>query len=131
MLTGLTDALRGIGGNFELNRLVGFFGGVVYVVCANVFVGYEVFYLGKSFDITAYCLAFPGGLAVIAGGTAGAIAWKDKAVASAKITEQTGAVPAPPPAGPAVPLGDPPPVDSNGQQGDGPAAAEPLPEYAR
>jgi len=92
-----TDALRGIGGQFELNRLVGFFGGLAYVVCANLFVGYEVFYLSKNFDITAYCLAFPGGLAVIAGGTAGAIAWKDKAVASAKVTEATGSKPAEPP----------------------------------
>jgi hypothetical protein len=102
---GLANALKGIGGEFELNRLVGFFGGVAYVICANIFVGYEVFYLGKEFDITAYCLAFPGGLAVIAGGTAGAIAWKDKAVASAKVTEQTGTIPAAPPQGPKTPAG--------------------------
>ncbi len=107
----LTDALKGISGEFELNRLVGFFGGFVYVIAAQIFTGYTVFYLGKEFDITAYCLAFPGGLAVIAGGTAGAVAWKDKAVASAKVTEQTGAVPAPPLDGPPVPTGDPPPVD--------------------
>ncbi len=97
MLTGFTQALKGINGAFELNRLVGFFGGLVYVICANIFVGYEVFWLGKSFDITAYCLAFPGGLAMIAGGTAGAIAWKDKAVASARVTEATGSKPAEPP----------------------------------
>jgi uncharacterized iron-regulated membrane protein len=97
VLTGITNVLRGINGHFELNRLVGFVGGMAYVICANVFVGYEVFHLGKSFDITAYCLAFPGGLAVIAGGTAGAIAWKDKAVASAKVTEATGSKPATPP----------------------------------
>lgn len=97
MFKGIGQAIRGINGNIELNRLVGFFGGFVYVICANIFVGYEVFYLGKNFDITAYCLAFPGGLAVIAGGTAGAVAWKDKAVASARITEQTGSEPAKPP----------------------------------
>lgn len=96
-LGGITDALKGINGNFELNRLVGAFGGLVYIIAANVFVGYEVFYLSKDFDVTAYCLAFPGGLAVIAGGTAGAIAWKDKGVASARITEQTGSKPATPP----------------------------------
>ncbi len=97
MLKGLTDVLKGINGGYELNRLVGFFGGIVYVVAANVFVGYEVFWKGREFDIINYCLAFPGGLAVIAGGTAGAIAWKDKAVASARVTEATGSKPAEPP----------------------------------
>lgn len=119
-LGGLTEAIRGINGNIELNRLVGFFGGFVYVICANVFVGYEVFWLGKNFDITAYCLAFPGGLAVIAGGTAGAVAWKDKAVASAKITEATGAVPAEPPKGPKVPVG----TDVSGNETQKPVAEE-------
>jgi hypothetical protein len=104
-LGGLTNALRGIGGEFELNRLVGFIGGVAYVLCANFFVWYQTVWLGREFDVTAYCLAFPGGLAVIAGGTAGAVAWKDKAVASAKVTEQTGAIPAEPPKGPRVPVG--------------------------
>lgn len=97
MMTGLSQALRGINGTFELNRLVGAFGGFVYVISANIFVAYEVFGLGKAFDITAYCLAFPSGLAVIAGGTAGAVAWKDKAVASARVTEATGSLPAVPP----------------------------------
>lgn len=119
---GLTNALRGIGGEFELNRLVGFFGGVVYVIGAHVFVGYEVFWLGRGFDVTAYCLAFPGGLAVVAGGTAAAVSIKDRNVASAKIIEQTGAVPTPAKDGAQVPTGDPPPVDK---------PAEELPDYAR
>jgi len=93
----ILNALKGIGGEYELNRIVGFFGGVVYVICGNFFVWYETVWQGKGFDITAYCLAFPGGLAVIAGGTAGAVAWKDKAVASAKVTEATGSKPAEPP----------------------------------
>jgi hypothetical protein len=101
----LAEVLKGANGGFELNRLVGFFGGFAYVICANFFVWYDTVWQGKGFDVTAYCLAFPGGLAVIAGGTAGAIAWKDKAVASAKVTEATGAVPAPPPQGPPVPVG--------------------------
>lgn len=99
------NALKGISGEFELNRLVGFSGGVAYIICANFFVWYQTVWMGKAFDITSYCLAFPGGLAMIAGGTAGAVAWKDKAVASARVTEATGAVPAPPPQGPKVPAG--------------------------
>jgi hypothetical protein len=127
MMPGFTQALKGIGGEFELNRLVGFFGGIVYVICANVFVGYEVWWLGKDFDLTAYCLAFPGGLAVVAGGTAAAISLKDRNVASSKVIEQTGAVPTPPLDGPKVPVGDPPPVD----QVKPVAAEEELPPYAQ
>ena len=111
MMAGLTNAVRGITGEFEINRLVGAFGAVAYVVGAHAFVGYELFWKGRDFDLTAYCLAFPSGLGVAVGAIAGAVAWKDKAVASAKVTEQTGTVPAPPPAGPQTPLGKPPPVD--------------------
>lgn len=102
---GLSDALKGINGSFELNRLVGFFGGIAYVVCGNFFVWYQTVWSGREFDITAYCLAFPGGLAVIAGGTAGAVAWKDKAVASARVTEATGTIPTKAPDGPKTPVG--------------------------
>lgn len=102
---GLQNALKGIGGEFELNRIVGFFGGVMYVICANFFVWYEVVWKGHHFDIIAYCAAFPGGLAVVAGGTAAAVAWKDKAVASAKVTEATGTIPAKPPQGHKTPIG--------------------------
>lgn len=107
----INNALKGIGGEFEINRLVGAFGGVAYIIGAHVFVGYEVLWLGKAFDLTAYCLGFPAGLAVVAGGTAGAIALKDRHVASSKIIEQTGAVPTPAKDGARVPQGDPPPVD--------------------
>ncbi len=97
MLNGFTKLFKGINGTYEINRVVGAFGGFAYVICANVFVGYEVFVKGREFDIINYCLAFPGGLSVIAGGTAAAIAWKDKAVASARVTEATGSKPAEPP----------------------------------
>lgn len=133
MFSGFSNLLRGIGGHYELNRVVGFFGGFVYVICANLFVGYEVFYLGKGFDITAYCLAFPGGLAVVAGGTAAAIAVKDRNVASSKIIEQTGAVPTKAKDGAQVPTGDPPPAVDHKPGGDAPPAdaVDERPDYAR
>lgn len=109
-MRGLSEILRGVNGGFEINRVVGAFGGFAYVIGAHAFVGWELA-LGRSFDLTAYCLAFPTGLAAVVGGTAAAVAIKDRNVASAKIIEQTGAVPAPPPAGPRVPQGEPPPVD--------------------
>ncbi len=118
----IRNALKGISGEFEINRLVGAFGATAYVIGANAFVGYEVFWVGRAFDITAYCLAFPGGLAVAVGSIAGAVALKDRHVASAKVIAQTGAVPTPAIDGARVPIGDPPPVDK---------PAEELPDYAK
>lgn len=88
-----TEFLRSPNGGVEINRLVGFFGGFVYVIAANIFVGYEVLWLGKAFDVTAYCLAFPAGLATVVTGTAAAVALKDRNVASAQVIQETGVVP--------------------------------------
>lgn len=104
MISGLTNALRGVSGEFEVNRVVGAFGATAYVICANVFVGWEIFVKGREFDVTEYCLAFPGGLGVAVGAIAGAVAIKDRNVAAAKVITETGAVPAPPPDGPPVPV---------------------------
>lgn len=81
------NALKGISGEYEVNRLVGAFGVVAYVIGANVFVAVDVIASGREFDVTAYCLAFPGGLGVALGALAGAVAWKDKGVANAKAIE--------------------------------------------
>lgn len=108
MFSGLTNALRGIGGEFEVNRVVGAFGATAYVVCGNFFVAYNVCWLKQPFNITEYCLAFPGGLAVAVGAIAGAVAVKDRQVATAQVIKETGAVPAPPPAGPPVPVEEKP-----------------------
>lgn len=92
MLKGFSEALRGSNGGYEINRVVGAFGGFVYVIGAHVFVGWELG-LGRGFDLTAYCLAFPSGLAAVVAGTAAAVSIKDKSVASAKVIETTGAEP--------------------------------------
>jgi hypothetical protein len=94
MIAGFSEALRGANGGYELNRVNGFLGGLAYVVCGNV----VAFITGAS--LTEYCLAFPAGLAAVVGGSSLAVSIKDKAVASAKVIETTGAVPTPPPAGP-------------------------------
>jgi hypothetical protein len=88
-----TTALRGTSGTIELNRLVGFVGGMAYVGCANVFVAWDTMVKGHDFDITAYCLSFPAGLAVVAGGTAAAVALKDRQVATAHVIQETGSQP--------------------------------------
>lgn len=104
------SALRGIGGQFEITRVLGGFGALAYCVCVNAFVGWEVLIDGKTFELVAYCAAFPAGLIAIIGAAAGAASWKDKGVASAKVIETTGAVPTKPPAGPRVPQGEAPPA---------------------
>lgn len=110
MTGNILNAVRGISGEFEINRLVGAFGGVSYVIGAHAFLAWNMWH-GQPFDVTAYCLAFPSGLGVAVGSIAGAVAWKDKGVASAKVITQTGAVPTPALDGSKVPQGDPPPVD--------------------
>jgi hypothetical protein len=86
MLTGLSHALKGSTGQYELSRVVGFVGGMSYIAGAHAFVAWEMA-RGGHFDLVAYCAAFPGGLAIAAGGTAVAVAVKDRNVATAKATE--------------------------------------------
>jgi hypothetical protein len=100
-MNGLANALRGIGGEYEVQRVLGAIGTLTYTVMVPVFVATGVI---KDTSVTEFCLAFPGGLAACIGATAGAIALKDRQVAIAKVTAETGAVPAPPPAGPQVPV---------------------------
>lgn len=93
-------ALRGIGGEYEVQRVLGAVGTITYTFSVPILVATRVI---ERVDITAFCLAYPSGLAACIGATAGAIALKDRSVATAKVVERTGAVPVPPPAGPAVP----------------------------
>lgn len=109
----ILNALKGIGGEFEVQRVLGAIGTLTYTFSVPALVATGVI---KSVDITAFCLAYPGGLAACIGATAGAIAWKDRNVATAKVIEQTGAIPAAPPAGPRVPAGA---VDDANHLGEG------------
>lgn len=119
----LRDIVRGINGTPELNRVIGAFLGVCYGFGALGFTAWNMIE-GREFDVVAFCTAFSGGAAILAGGTAGAIAVKDRNVASSKIIEQTGAVPTKATSGPQVPTGDPPPVHEAG------APAKPVAEEA-
>lgn len=88
-----TEFLRTSNGSVEINRLVGFLGGIAYIIGAHVFLTYEVMWLGKAFDLGTYCLTFPTGLAAVVGGTAAAVSIKDRNVAVAKQINETGVVP--------------------------------------
>ena len=85
----LLNMLKGVSGEFEINRVVGALGSLAYITAANGFEAYQVFWLKQVFDITAYCLAFPAGLGVAVGSIAGAVALKDRNVASARVTNAT------------------------------------------
>ena len=91
MTSGISNALKGIGGDYELNRVVGAIGGLAYIFGVHVFIGWDVIVKGRAFDVVAYCLAFPGGLAAVVGAIAGAVKWKDKGVAEARAIEQNTA----------------------------------------
>lgn len=76
----ILNILRGTGGEFEVQRTLGAFGTVTFIVSVPILV-----WAGKitaSFD--SYCLAYPAGIATLIGATAGAIALKDRQVAKAK-----------------------------------------------
>lgn len=89
VMKGFTEALRGANGGYELNRVVGFVGGFSYIVGAHVFVAWDLAQ-GSTFDLVAYCAAFPAGLAVAATGSAAAVAIKDRNVAKAKGEAKSG-----------------------------------------
>ena len=110
IFSGLSNALKGIGGEYEITRLIGGCGAVAYVVFTHAFLAWNQL-KGVHFDLATYCLAFPAGLGVAVGATAGAASLKDRHVASSRIITQTGAVPTPAKDGARVPTGDPPPAD--------------------
>ena len=76
----LLNALKGIGGDFEVQRVLGAIGTLTYTFTAPALV-----WFGKvtvSFD--SFCIAYPAGLGACILTTAGAIALKDRQVAKAK-----------------------------------------------
>lgn len=81
----LMQALKGIGGEYEINRVLGAAGVTVYIIAAPAFVGWNMA-RGQAFDLIAFCAAYPAGLGVAIGAVAGAVAVKDRNVATARVT---------------------------------------------
>lgn len=87
MISGaLSNALKGIGGEFEITRVVGAAGGFAYILGGHAFLAWNMIE-GRAFDLTAYCIAFPGGLGAVIVAIAGSASIKDRNVAVAKATE--------------------------------------------
>lgn len=80
------NALKGIGNEPEIIRTLGAIGVLAYIVGALAFQTWNMA-RGQPFDVVAFCAAFPAGLGVAIGAAAGAVALKDRNVASAKVTE--------------------------------------------
>lgn len=87
----ILNALRGSGGDFEVQRTLGAAGVLTYIFAAPAFLAWAI-YRGAQFDLIAFCTAYPGGLGIAMGALAGAISLKDRNVAVAK-----SVVAAPPP----------------------------------
>jgi hypothetical protein len=82
----LANILRGTGGEFEIGRVSLAVGGFFAVTSPIGFEIYEIGFNGGHFDITAWCLAYPGGLVALVAGGVFAIGSKDKSVAAARQT---------------------------------------------
>lgn len=83
----LANILKGISGDYEIGRVSLAIGGLFAVVSPITFEWYEIVWNGGHFDVTAWCLAYPGGLVALVAGGVFAIASKDKSVAAAKQTQ--------------------------------------------
>jgi hypothetical protein len=79
----ILNALKGIGGDFEIQRVVGAAGVLTYVIAAPAFLAWAI-HRGDHYDLVAFCAAYPAGLGVAMGALAGAISLKDRSVAAAK-----------------------------------------------
>ena len=79
----ILDALKGISGTYEVQRILGAAGTLTYVICVPIFVATGLI---DGVSVTEFCLAYPSGLAGCVGATAGAIAIKDRSVAVARTT---------------------------------------------
>lgn len=82
------NLLRGLSGEFEIGRVLLAGSGIAAIITPIVFEACEMAFNNGHFDVTAWCLAYPGGLAALAGIGVFSIGVKDKGVATAKATLQ-------------------------------------------
>jgi hypothetical protein len=84
----ILDALKGINGHYEVQRILGALGTLTYIACVPVFVATGMI---DGVSVTEFCLAYPTGLGACVGATAGAIAIKDRNVAVARAAQEVKA----------------------------------------
>lgn len=90
---GISNILKGIGGDFEIGRVSLAIGGLFAVSSPIAFEIWEMGWKNGHFDVTAWCLAYPTGLVALVAGGVFAIGNKEKQVASAQTVRDTGSLP--------------------------------------
>jgi hypothetical protein len=83
----ILSALKNINGEFELGRLLLAGSGIAGITTPIGFELADMWHNNWHFDVTAWCVAYPGGLAALNALGVFAIGKKDKAVADAKATD--------------------------------------------
>jgi hypothetical protein len=86
MFSGFTNTLRNVSGEFEIGRALLAASGLAAITTPIIFVALDMGHNGWHFDVTAWCVAYPGGLAALNGIGVYAIGKKEKDVATASVT---------------------------------------------
>ncbi len=84
----ISNMLRGLSGDLEIGRVLLASSGAAAIFTPIAFQIADMAHNGWHFDVTAWCIAYPGGLAALAGIGVFSIGVKDKGVATAKATLQ-------------------------------------------
>lgn len=87
----ILSALKNVNGQFEVGRLLLASSGVAGLTTPIGFQIADMYHNGWHFDVTAWCVAYPGGLAALNALGVFAIGKKDKDVAAAQATNATTA----------------------------------------
>lgn len=88
-MSAFTNMLKGITGQLEIGRMFLAGGGTLAITSPIGFQVWDMATNGAHFDVTAWCLAYPSGLATLGGVGVYAIGKKDKSVAQAKEIDPT------------------------------------------
>lgn len=85
-MSALSNMLKGISGEFEIGRVLLASSGVSAIFTP---IGFEAWHMAKggAFDVAAWCAAYPGGLAALAGVGVFSIGKKDVSVSVARQTQ--------------------------------------------
>lgn len=83
----ITNMLRNINGEIEIGRVLLAGSGLAGIVTPVVFEFLDMIHNGWHFDVTAWCVAYPGGLSALAGIGVFALGKKEKDVALARQTQ--------------------------------------------
>jgi hypothetical protein len=83
----ILNIFKGIGGEIEIGRTLLASSGAAAIFSPLGFELADLAHNGWHFDVTAWCVAYPGGLGALAGVGVFAIGQKDRSVAIARQTQ--------------------------------------------